>query len=152
MDSKAKAQATMRDLEDELKIRLAGSSTIDTVRATTDAAGWPCLILSDGGTETAGNPVIGLRMVADDAVSKDIFGNAIKAAAPHTIDLAYELDATNPEPSGLDLALVTAVVAKKSIKMALKALSDGTAVTPANMVSKAADKVVDSLLFPGKLG
>lgn len=153
MDSFAKAEAIIRDLKDELALRLAGSSTIDTVRLTKDADGWPCLILSDGGTETAGANVIGIRVKADDAVSKDIFGNSIKALAPHTMDIAYELDANGkPEPGNADVAVAMIAAVRKGMKVALKEIADGTAVTPAAIEAAAATIVVDDLLFKGKLG
>lgn len=153
MDSFSKADSIIRDLKDEFALRLAGSATIDTVREAKDASGWPMLILSNGGVETAGSDVIALRLVADDAVSKDIFGNSIKALAPHTMEVAYELDAAGkPEPTNADLMLVLTVVARKHFKTALKQIADGTAVTPANVVAASAVITVDDLLFRGKLG
>lgn len=153
MDSFAKAESIIRDLKDEFTLRTKGSATIDTVRQTRDAAGWPMLILSNGGVETAGSDVIAIRLKADSAVSTDIFGNAMAALAPHTMDVAYELDATGkPEPTNADLAMVMIVASRKSFKTALKALADGTAVTPANVAAATADITVDGLLFPGKLG
>lgn len=153
MDSFSKADSIIRDLKDEFALRLAGSATIDTVREDKDASGWPMLFLSNGGNEAAGQPVIALRLVADDAVSKDIFGNSIKALAPHTMEVAYELNAASkPEPGNADLMVVLTVVARKHFKTALKQLADGTAVTPANVVAASASITVDDLLFRGKLG
>jgi len=100
----AKADAIVRALQDNLEIRLAGSSTIDTVRAARDSNGYPCLFLSDAGNEAAGQPVIFIRVKQVDAGSKDVFNNALMAYAPHQMDIAYELTAGGkPTPSELDV-------------------------------------------------
>lgn len=149
MKSIAKADATMRELKSTLDQRVAGAQmNCNTVRQAKDAAGWPMLVLSVAGNEAEGQPVIAIRMKADDAVSKDIFGNANVAFAPHTIEIASEAG----KPSRKDLAIVDAEVAKLQIKLAVKELADGTAVTEANMDAAAPAAVIDWLQFPTKLG
>lgn len=149
MKSIAKADATMRELKSTLDQRVQGGQLdMNTIRVAKDANGYPMLILSVGGVETATHPVIAIRMKADDAVSKDIFGNANVAFAPHTIEIANE-DAV---PSRKDLAIVDAEVAKLNIKIQVKVMTAGDAVTEAHMDSAAPVAVIDWLQFPTKLG
>lgn len=151
MKSLAKADALMRDVADKLRIRYAGSSTIDTVRAARDAAGWPMLFLSDGGTETAGAAVIALRCKAVDAVSKDVFGNDLVAFAPHTWEVAYELTAANnPIPTDVDILIAEYESIKTGVKIQLKELTNGTAVTAANMDAATPAIELDELYWPTK--
>ena len=135
MKSLSKAQATMRDLKERLEKRVKGASagSVDTVKATQDSQGWPMLVLSDNGTETAGNPVIALRLKAVNAVSKDVFGNDLVAFGPHEMEVAYELDATEGEPSRRDLIKVMAEVGKLGHRVLVKEIADATAVTAASM-------------------
>lgn len=149
--STAKAEATMRDLKDRLALRLAGSARIDTVREAKDSEGWPVLILSDGGNEAAGQPVIGLRMKAVDAVSKDVFGNALVAFAPHELELAYELDGTVPEADAKDIITVMVETGKIGARTLVKEIADGTAVTAANMDAAAVALALEAdLKWPTK--
>lgn len=133
MKSTAKAQAQARELKEKLQFRFQGSASIDTVRQINDAAGFPILICSDGGNEAAGQPVIAIRIKAQDAVSKDVFGNDLMAFAPHTIELAYEKDTTEAEPSRVDLIKVMAEVQKIGMKLLVKEIADGTAVSEASI-------------------
>jgi len=71
--STAKAESLLRDLKDRLEMR--GFS----VSESKDAQGWPKLTI---GTDAS------IRMESADAVSKDIFGNDLKAFAPHFIELS----------------------------------------------------------------
>lgn len=132
-NSTAKAESLVRKLEEHLGFILAGSTSIDTIRTTKDSAGWPALILSDGGVEAAGNPVIAIRIQSQDAVSPDIFGNPFAAFAPHSVDIAYELDGTEAEPSRLDLAKVMHECSKLAGKIQIREIADATAVTLASM-------------------
>jgi hypothetical protein len=131
--STAKAESLARKLEEHLGFLLAGSATIDTIRATKDSDGHPALILSDGGVETAGSPVIAIRISSVDAVSPDIFGNSFSAFAPHIVDIGYELDGAEAEPSRLDLAKVMHECSKLGAKMQIREIADATPVTLANM-------------------
>lgn len=133
LSSFAKAESLIRNLKQELDLRLANSTSIDTVRELKDSAGWPALMLSDGGVETAGNPVILVRAKGHDAVSPDILGNSFQAYAPHNLDLAYELDGTEAEPSRLDLAKVLHSCTKQGAKIQIHQVADGTAVTTTSM-------------------
>ena len=79
MKSTAKAEALLRDLKDRLEFR--GFE----VAESKDAQGWPKLTLN---TNEAS-----IRMEVADAVSKDVFGNDLKAFAPHAIEVASRADA-----------------------------------------------------------
>lgn len=151
MKSLAKADALLRDVADKLKVRYAGSATIDTVRAARDAAGWPMLFLSDAGNEAAGQAVIALRIKAVDAVSKDVFGNDLVAFAPHKLEVAYELTAANnPIPTDVDLLIAEFEAIKTGVAIQLKELANGTAVTAANMDAQAVAIELDELYWPTK--
>lgn len=72
--STAKAEAMARDLKDRLEFR-----GIDVAESKT-AQGWPRLVID---TDQAS-----IEIEAADAVSKDVFGNDLKAFAPHEARLA----------------------------------------------------------------
>lgn len=131
--STAKADSIIRQLKEALAFRIKGAAAgrVDTIREAKDAAGMPYLMLSDNGTETAGNPVIFIRVKQTDAVSKDILGLDNLALAPHACEIAYELDATEAEPSRLDLQMVMHEVAPFGVAVQIKEIADATAVTPA---------------------
>lgn len=151
MKSTAKAEALLRDVADKLKVRFAGSATIDTVRAARDAQGWPMLFLSDAGNEAAGQAVIALRIRAVDAVSKDVFGNDLVAFAPHKLEIAYELTAANnPIPTDVDLLTAEFEAIKTGVAIQLKELANGTAVTEANMNAATVAVELDELYWPTK--
>lgn len=151
MKSTAKAEALLRDVADKLKVRYAGSATIDTVRAARDAQGWPMLFLSDAGNEAAGQPVVALRIRAVDAVSKDVFGNDLVAFAPHKLEIAYELTATdNPIVTDKDLLIAEYEAIKTGVAIQLKELANGTAVTEASMNAAAVAIELDELYWPTK--
>ena len=146
----AKADALMRDLKEKLDLRIAGSASIDGSREARDSEGFSFLMLSDGGNEAAGQPVIFIRIKQIDAVSKDIFGNALNAYAPHVCELAYELDGTEAEPSRKDLAKVMWELAKLGVKIEIKEIADGTAVSAAAVDAAAAAEELDWLNWPTK--
>lgn len=149
--SVAKAQALMRDLADKLTVRYAGSSTIDTVRQANDANGFPMLFLSDAANEAAGQPVIALRIKALDAISKDIFGGDLFSYSPHALEIAYELAAANnPIAIDTDILIAEYEAIKTGVKIQLKELANGTAVTAANMDAATPNIELDELYWPTK--
>lgn len=151
--STSKAEALIRDLKEKLDLRVKGSGAgrVDGSRELRDSDAWPALILSRAGNEAAGQPVIGLRIKGVDAVSKDIFGGSITAAAPHIAEIAYELDGTGkPRPSALDLAKVMFEYVRLGCRIQVKQLASGTAVTLANMDAAAAAEDIDWLQWPTK--
>lgn len=112
MKSLAKADALARGLKERLQFRGY------TVAESRDANGWPKLTLN---TNEAS-----LKIVAADAVSKDVFGNDLVAFAPHRIEFASRADAM----SALKHAQIQTEVVKCGIdKMNVKsdALSLATA-------------------------
>jgi hypothetical protein len=151
MKSTAKAEALLRDVADKLKVRYAGSATVDTVRSARDADGWPILFLSNGGSEIAGAEVIALRIKAVNAISKDVFGNDLIAFAPHKLEVAYELTAANnPIPTDVDILIAEFESIKTGVAIQLKELANGTAVTAANMDAQAVAIELDELYWPTK--
>lgn len=151
MKSTAKAAAILRDIADKLRVRYAGSSTIDTVRESKDSDGWPMLFLSDGGTETASNPVIAMRIKSVDAVSKDVFGNALVSFAPHKLEVCYELTAANnPIPTDKDILIAEFEAIKSGMCIVLEELANGTAVTAANMDASTPVIEIEDLYWPAK--
>lgn len=152
MKSVAKAEAWMRDLKEKLEFRIAGSSSIDTIAESKDANGWPMLKLSDGGVVTAGSPVVLLRIKSIDAVSKDVFGNSLVAFAPHELEVAYELDSTEAEPSRIDLAIIFAEVFQMGIKVLIKEVADATAVDETSLNATAVAKAIEPVITWPKKG
>jgi hypothetical protein len=151
MASYAKAQALLRDVADKLAKRYAGSATIDTVRAANDSQGWPMLFLSHAGNEAEAQPVIALRIKAVDAVSKDVFGNDLVAYAPHALEVAYELTGTdNPIPSDKDILIAEFEAIKTGVKIQLKEIANGTAVSEASMNAAAVVIELEDLYWPTK--
>ena len=151
MQSTAKAVALSRDLADKLSKRFAGSATIDTVRQASDANGWPMIFLSDGGVESAGNPVILIRIKNVDMVSKDIFGNATSAYAPHTLEFDYELTAANnPIPSDGDLFTAAFEAIKTGVRFQVKENANTVAVSEANLASASVAADLEELYWPTK--
>lgn len=146
MKSLAKAEALLRDVADKLKIRLPAK----TIRSARDSAGWPMLFIS-GGNEAAGQSVIALRIRAVDMVSKDVFGNDTSAYAPHALEVAYELTATdNPIPTDSDVLTCEFEAIKTGVKLQLKELANGTAVTAANMDAASPSLELEDINWPTK--
>ena len=140
----------MRDMADKLKVRLAGSATINTVRAANDANGWPMLFLSQAGNEAEAQPVILIRIMSVDAVSKDIFGNQLTAFNPHTLEIAYELASSgdNAIVAHADLLKAEYECIKTGVRIQLKQLANGTAVTEAAINAAAPSLDIEELYWP----
>lgn len=144
MKSTAKAQAQVRVLKERLDFRLSGSSTINTSRQANDVDGWPMLFLSVGGTEAATNPVIAIRIKAENAISKDVFGGDLIAFTPHDLELAYELKSGGAQPAASDLVKVMAEIGKIGMKILVKEIVAATAVTEASMNAAAVAVALES--------
>ena len=100
MKSTAKSEALLRDLKDRLELR--GFA----VAESKDSEGWPKLVV--------GSDEASIRMEAADAVSKDVFGNDLKAFAPHFIEVASRSDMSKADYSQI-LAEVVKMGADKHI-------------------------------------
>lgn len=152
MQSTAKAIALSRDLADKLAKRFpSGGAGIDTVRQAFDANGWPMIFLSHLANEAAGQPVILVRIKGVDMVSKDIFGNATSAYAPHTLEFDYELTAANnPIPIDGDLFTAAFEAIKTGVRLQVKENANGTAVTEANLASATIVADLEELYWPTK--
>jgi hypothetical protein len=137
-------------LEKRLEANAALANRLDTVREAKDADGMPCLFLSNGANEAAGQPVVFLRIKQIGAVSKDVFGNDMNAYAPHVAEMAYELDSTEAEPARRDLILIQQELAPAGVKLQVKEIADGTAVTIANVDAAAVAEEFDWLYWPTK--
>jgi hypothetical protein len=102
------------------------------------------IVLSDGGVETASNPVIGLRVYPIDAISKDVFGNTNIAFTPHVLELAYELAAGGEQtPNQLDLQMVLFECSKIGLKVNIIEIANGSAVDETNMNATAVAKSLE---------
>lgn len=147
MKSYAKAVALLRDLKDKIQLRLPTY----TIREARDSAGWPMLFVSPAGNEAAGQEVIGLRIKAVDMVSKDVFDGDTLAYAPHTFELAYELTAAN-NPIATDAFLVSVEYEafKLGVRMLIKEIANGTAVTAANMDAATIIADLEDIQWPTK--
>jgi hypothetical protein len=164
--SNAKAIALLRDLGNKLQIRFAnqGAGYLNTLTqgfyTDNDGAVWPYILLSNGGTVTAGNPVLWISINSVSAVSKDIFGNNLDAYTPSQMIFAYELGAAGNETeiNHSDLIQAEFESIKCGVAFSLVELAHGTAVTAANIGVTAAPETpvpvvvtVDELYWPTKL-
>jgi hypothetical protein len=148
MQSTAKSIALIRDLADLLSKR---NMALNTVRQAFDANNWPYLVLSVGGNEAEGQPVLLIRISNVDMVSKDIFGNQTFAYAPHICEIVYELTSGGaPEVNHADLLSCSFEAIKTGVRVQLKEIANGTAVTAAN-IPAAAVADLDQLYWPTKL-
>jgi hypothetical protein len=125
----AKADALARGLKERLQFR--GYA----VSESRDANGWPKLTLN---TDEAS-----LRIEAADAVSKDIFGNDLKAFAPHYVDYASRADAM----SALKHAQIQNEVVKCGIEL-MNVKSHATSLASAE--AAAGDEVRFDVQWPTK--
>ena len=128
------AVGVARDLADAFKIRMANSATINTVRQTQDAAGWPVIFLSHNANEAEAQPVIALRIKNIDVGATDIFGNASLPFTPHQCEIAYELTGGGaPTPATADMATAIFQVTRTGVIVVNEPIASGTAVTIAAM-------------------
>lgn len=146
--STAKAEAMSRDLAEKLalKIKANGAGRVNSVRQAKDANGWPMLFMSRNANEAAGQPVIAIRIKGQDAVSKDILGNSITAAAPHIMEVAYETGFA----VRLDLTQIAFEAFKLGTKVQIKEIAAATAVTEVSIDADSASDEYDQLYWPSK--
>lgn len=158
MYSNAKAVALLRDVSDKLSKRYAFSgvsvNTITTAFSAPDAAGgvWPYLLITQNGNGAEGQPVIYVKISAQDMISKDIFGNDTDSYAPHNLFVAYELGATGNEtlPAHADITTCLFETIKTGVRLNLVELPNGTQVTDANVSAATPTLAIDELYWPTK--
>jgi hypothetical protein len=133
-----------RDLADRLNIRLnnqTAGGALNFVRQTQDEYGYPILVVSHGGTETEGNPVVWIRItnlfepiagVSPAGSPVDVFGNATLPFTPSITQIAYELTSGGaPEPTVTDYSTCLFEIARTGTVVQEYAIANGTAVTEA---------------------
>jgi len=137
------AVGVARDLADRLSLRFTNSTTINTVRQTSDEWGYPIIVLSHNATETEGNSVIWIRITnlfeqsgspeaSPAGAPVDIFGNATLPFTPTVSQVAYELTSGGaPIPTTGDYSTCLFEVARTGTVVAQYAIANGTAVTEA---------------------
>ena len=130
MKSTAKAEAMARGLKDNLELRGY------TVAESKDAQGWPKLTLN---TDEAS-----IRIESVDAVSKDIFGNDLKAFAPHNADFASRADAIGV----LEAAQIMTELARTGVD---KVIVKTHATVLATAEAAAGDAVAATVRWPTKV-
>lgn len=127
--SLAKADALARGLKERLQFRGF------TVSESRDAQGWPKLTLN---TDEAS-----LKIVAADAVSKDVFGNDLVAFAPHRIEFASRNDAMDTlKASKIQLEVIKMGIEKMVVKT--------DALVLATAEAAAGDELVFDIQWPTK--
>jgi hypothetical protein len=120
MKSIAKADAWLRDLKERLVLR--GFSCADS----RDVNGWPKLTLN---TDEAS-----IRIEANDAISKDVFGNALVAFTPHKLYFASRNDAMS--------TLVVSKLMSEIVKLGIKMVVQTHATVLATAEAAAGDEVI----------
>jgi hypothetical protein len=117
----AKADALARGLKERLQFR--GYA----VSESRDANGWPKLTLN---TNEAS-----LKIVAADAVSKDVFGNDLVAFAPHRIEFASRDDAMSTLKSAqIQNEVVKCGIEKMNVKTHATVLATAEAAAGTDIV------------------
>jgi len=146
----AKSMAEARDLASVLSLRYAHGAGINSVRQAADAQGWPMLFLSNG-SEAEGAAVIVLRIKGLQRPNPDIFNQTQYAYAPHSLELAYELDVNGkPIPTASDLFKAMFESTKTGIAILQKEIANGTAVSEASMNAAAVLSELNDLYWPNK--
>ena len=156
MYSNAKAIRLVQDIVDLLNVRFKNNAGLNTITqgfyVDANGASWPYAIISSGGTVTEGSSVVYIQIANVDMVSKDIFGNQTYAYAPHILQLGYELTSGGaPIPAVADLLTCEFEAIKSGVRLQLKQVANGTAVTPASVNAAAAAADIDQLYWPTKL-
>lgn len=121
MKSIAKADALARGLKERLQFRGF------TVAESRDANGWPKLTLN---TNEAS-----LKIVAADAVSKDVFGNDLVAFAPHRVEFASRNDAMDSlKVTQIQTELIKCGIEKQNVKVHATSLASAEATAGTDII------------------
>jgi CO/xanthine dehydrogenase Mo-binding subunit len=135
MLSTAKSEAVARDLKSALEKR--GFSVEESV--LTDAVDG-----KDGRRLSIDNDKMSIQISAKDAVSKDVFGNDLKAFTPHVCELAIDSDSG---ATHVEVAKVMMDLGK--IGFALK-IGEGTDIAAAEAAAALADEERHNSQWPTK--
>lgn len=127
MLSKAKSEAMARELKSSLEKR--GFSVAESNLAK--------------GKKLVIEACISIRIEAKDAVSKDIFGNALDAFAPHEVKLAID----NAVATHSQVAKVMMELGKQGA--ALK-IGEDSSLAAAETAADSAEEERFNIMFPGK--
>jgi hypothetical protein len=134
----------LKPLSELLNFRFSNAIT---GAASFDANGNPEYLFSNG-TPVSGGKVFLIKIVQQDAVSKDIFGNSMLAYTPHIFQIAYEVGSA----FGLaDMATLMLEVGKLGYKVEVYAQPTGAIPSDASIIT--ANQVASleyDLLFPTK--
>lgn len=122
--STAKADSVARELKDKLALR--GFSV-----AESKVNGWPKLTI---------DAVASIKIEAVDMVSKDIFGNDLKAFAPHKVDVAIKSD---------EVAAIatTAKIMQEVAKLGMKVVIKSNAVL-ATAEASDGEEIIADVIWP----
>jgi hypothetical protein len=151
MKSISKAQAEMRDLKEKLDLRYANGAGINSSRLAADAQGWPMLFLSVSLNEAVAASVLAIRIKGLQMPAPDQFQQVQYAYAPHTLELAYELNgAGSPIVSESDLMKAMFESTKTGITILQKEIANGTAVSEASMNAAVVLSELNDLYWPNK--
>ena len=149
--SPSKAQSLARDLVNRLTFRIAASASgrVNQIAQSFDSNGYPILTISRG-TLTTTNPVVVLYISPVNAVSTDIFGNVIYAAAPHLTLVGAELGASVKALAGVqlnDLFIILFETLQMGTQFQLVLVPNGTAVTTSAMATAIATNAANTIEF-----
>jgi len=127
MLSKAKSQAVARELKSALEKRGFAVVESDTAK----------------GKKLAVEACISIRIEAKDAVSKDIFGNALDSFAPHEVKLAID----NAVATHSQVAKVMMELAKQGFSIKI---GEDVTLVDAEAAADAAAEERHNVMFPTK--
>lgn len=122
-----------RDLADRLSLRFTNNSGLNSIQQTQDENGFPILVISSGGNQAAGQPVVWIRLMNMNVGSVDIFGNSTLPFTPTVGQIAYEINTagTGPTPSVTDFSTCLLELGKTGVVIQEYAIAHGTQVNEA---------------------
>jgi hypothetical protein len=127
MLSTAKSQAVSRDLKELLEKR--GFAVVESM-------------ISKGMKLAINSDAMSIRIQAQDAVSKDIFGNALDAFTPHDVKLAIKDDTAQ-----VDVAVLMMELSKIGFDLKIAA---GASIAAAEAAADAAESQRNNVHHPKK--
>lgn len=129
MISTAKSEAVLRGLKERLDMRFKDQSLACV--ESKDSNGNPCLLLCDGAAATTEKAIF-VRMLQEDMVSKDIFGNSTAAYTPHRLQFSTEAGSALTRA---DVACFMLEVSKIGVKVEAYEVVAGTAPAVGDLIA-----------------